>query len=251
MRTDHTKTGIDDHLRYLKLAYISEHYEPLAKTAAQKQWTHVNYLSELAAAEANLRKDRATKRRIRTARFPQIKTLEQFKWSWPKKINQPQVKNLFRLKFIEGKSNVVFLGGVGLGKTHLSIALGYNACLKGHSVLFCSAVDAINNLAAAQATGRMKQELKKYQKPALVILDELGYLPIDKTGADLLFQIISHRYEQGSLIITTNRAFKDWPEIFNNDSTLTSALLDRLLHHTETVVIEGKSYRMKEVIEES
>ena len=248
--TDHTKTGLDDHLRYLNLAYIRENYEPLAKTAAQKRWTHVNYLSELATAEANLRKDRATKRRIRTARFPQIKTLEQFKWSWPKKINQLQVKNLFRLKFVDEKSNVVFLGGVGLGKTHLATAVGYHACLQGHTVLFCSAVDAINNLAAAQSAGRLKQELKKYYKPALVILDELGYLPIDKTGADLLFQIISHRYEQGSLIITTNRAFKNWPEIFNNDSTLTSALLDRLLHHTETVIIEGKSYRMKETIED-
>jgi DNA replication protein DnaC len=248
---DHTKAGLDENLRYLKLAYIRENYESLAKTASNKQWTHVNYLTELAVAESNLRKDRATKRRILNARFPQIKTLEQFKWSWPKKINQLQVKNLFRLKFIDEKSNVVFLGGVGLGKTHLSIALGYQACLKGYSVLFCSAVDAINNLAAAQAAGRLKQELRKYHKPAIVVLDELGYLPIDKTGADLLFQIISHRYEQGSLIITTNRAFRDWPEIFNNDSTLTSALLDRLLHHTETVVIEGKSYRMKEVIEES
>ena len=249
-KINHTKTKLDERLSYLKLAYIRENYESVAKLAAQKQWTHVNYLTELVAAEANLKKDRATKRRIRTARFPQIKTLDQCKWSWPKKINQLQVKNLFRLKFIDEKSNVVLLGGVGLGKTHLSIALGYQACLKGHSVLFCSAVDAINNLAAAQTAGRLKQELRKYHKPALVILDELGYLPIDKTGADLLFQIISHRYEQGSLIITTNRAFKDWPEIFNNDSTLTSGLLDRLLHHTETVVIEGKSYRMREAIEE-
>ena len=128
------------------------------------------------------------------------------------------MKNLFRLRFVDEKSNVIFLGGVGLGKTHLATALGYHACLQGHTVLFCSAVDAINNLAAAQSAGRLKQELKKYHKPALVILDELGYLPIDKIGADLLFQIISHRYEQGSLIITTNRAFKDWPEIFNNDS---------------------------------
>jgi len=164
------------------------------------------------------------------------------------KINRLQVQNLFRLKFIEDKNNVIFLGGVGLGKTHLATAIGYKACLKGHSVLFSSAVDAINNLAAAQMGGRLKHELKKYHKPDLVILDELGYLPIDKTGADLLFQIISHRYEQGSLIITTNRAFRDWPEIFNNDSTLTSALLDRLLHHTETIVIEGKSYRMKKII---
>ena len=247
--TDHTKTRLEEKLSYLKLSFMRENYESLAKKAAQKQWTHVNYLTELAIAEGSLRQDRATKRRIRTARFPQIKTLEQFKWSWPKKINQLHVKNLFRLKFIDEKSNVIFLGDVGMGKTHLATALGYHACLQGHTVLFCSAVDAINNLAAAQSAGRLKQELRKYHKPALVILDELGYLPIDKTGADLLFQIISHRYEKGSLIITTNRVFKDWPEIFNNDSTLTSALLDRLLHHTETVVIEGKSYRMKEVIE--
>lgn len=246
---DHTKNGLDEKLSYLKLSYMRENYESLAKKAVQKQWTHVNYLTELATAEAHLRQDRATKRRISTARFPQIKTLEQFKWSWPQKINQLQVKNLFRLRFVEEKSNVIFLGGVGLGKTHLATALGYHACLNGYTVLFCSAVDAINNLASAQSSGRLKQELKKYYKPALVILDELGYLPIDKTGADLLFQIISHRYEQGSLIITTNRAFKNWPIIFNNDSTLTSALLDRLLHHTETVVIEGKSYRMKETIE--
>ena len=247
--TDNTKNGLDEKLSYLKLSFMRENYESLAKKAAQKQWTHVNYLTELATAEVNLRQDRATKRRIRAARFTQIKTLEQFKWSWPKKINQHQVKNLFRLKFVDEKSNVIFLGGVGLGKTHLATALGYQACLQGHSVLFCSAVDVINNLAAAQSAARLKQELKKYRKPALVILDELGYLPIDKTGADLLFQIISQRYEQGSLIITTNRAFKHWPEIFNNDTTLTSALLDRLLHHTETVLIEGKSYRMKEITE--
>jgi len=110
-------------------------------------------------------------------------------------------------------------------------------------------IDAVNNLVAAQVAGRLKKELEKYHKPALLILDELGYLPIDKIGADMLFQIISRRYEQGSVIITCNRAFKDWAEIFNNDSTLTSALLDRVLHHTETIVVEGKSYRMKEVIE--
>lgn len=240
---------LDQQLNYLKLSSIRENYEPMAKQAAQNQWTHVQYLSELIQEQTNQRHDRAIERRISQARFPQIKTLEQFKWSWPKKINQQQVQNLFRLKFIEDKSNVVLLGGVGLGKTHLATALGYQACLKGYSVLFSTAVDTINTLIAAQSAGRLKQELTKYLKPALMILDELGYLPIDKTGADLLFQIISHRYEQGSLIITTNRAFKNWPEIFNNDSTLTSALLDRLLHHTETVVIEGKSYRMKEIIE--
>jgi DNA replication protein DnaC len=110
-------------------------------------------------------------------------------------------------------------------------------------------IQVINTLTSAQARGLLKQELKKYTKPELLVLDELGYLPIDKAGADLLFQVISLRYEQGAMIITSNRAFKDWPEIFNNDSTLTSAILDRLLHHAETVLIEGKSYRMKDKIE--
>ncbi len=135
--------------------------------------------------------------------------------------------------------------GVGLGKTHLATAIAYTACLKGYSVLFATAIDVINTLAAAKSAGRLKQELKKYTKPALLVMDELGYLPIDKTGADLLFQVISLRYEQGATVMTSNRAFKDWPKIFNNDSTLTSAILDRLLHHAETVIIEGKSFRMK------
>jgi DNA replication protein DnaC len=239
---------LNRHLSYLKLVYIRENHESVARIAAQKQWTHVHYLAELITQESNLRKDHVIQRRIRAARFPVIKTLDQFNWSWPKKINQAQIQNLFRLKFIEDKSNVVFIGGVGLGKTHLASAVGYQACLKGHTVLFASAIDAINNLISAQNAKRLKQELKKYLSPSLLILDELGYLPIDKNGADLLFQIISQRYEQGPLIITTNRVFKEWPKIFNNDSTLTSALLDRLLHHTDAVVIEGDSYRMKEVV---
>ena len=116
-------------------------------------------------------------------------------------------------------------------------------------MLFASAIDVINTLAAAKNAGRLKAELKKYTKPALLILDELGYLPIDKMGADLLFQVISLRYEQGAIVITSNRAFKDWPKIFNNDSTLTAAILDRLLHHAETIIIEGKSFRMKDQID--
>ena len=234
-------------LSYLKLSYILENYESVATIAARKQWTHIQYLSELVKQEANLRNDKLIQRRIKSAKFPVIKTLDQFNWSWPKKINKTQIKNLFHLKFVEEKSNVVFIGSVGVGKSHIASALGYQACLKGHTVLFTSAIDIMNNLIAAQQIGRLKQELKKYFRPKILVVDELGYLPVDKNGADLLFQIISSRYEQGSIIITTNRAFKDWAQIFNNDSTLTSALLDRLLHHTEAVVIEGKSYRMKEV----
>jgi DNA replication protein DnaC len=243
------QSELDKNLKYLKLAYLPAHYNELAQKASQKNWTHVDYLARLIEGEAALRQERSIARRIQLARFPVIKTLEQFSWSWPKTINRLQVQNLFRLQFIQAKANVIFLGGVGLGKTHLATALGYAACLKGYPVLFASAVDVVNTLAAAQAAGRMKQELKKYTKPALLILDELGYLPIDKAGADLLFQVISLRYEQGAMVITSNRAFKDWPEIFNNDATLTSAILDRLLHHAETIVIEGTSYRMKDRVE--
>ena len=246
---DKEHSQLDQQLRYLKLPFIRDHYQDLAAQAARKNWAHVDYLGNLVSGEAALRRDRSIERRIRMARFPLIKTLDQFNWSWPKKINRIQIQNLFRLNFVREKSNVIFLGGVGLGKTHLASALGYAACLKNHTVLFATAIDLINTLAAAQRQSRLKQELKKYTRPALLIIDELGFLPIDKKGADLIFQAISLRYEQGALVITSNKAFKDWPEIFNNDATLTSAILDRLLHHAETVLIEGKSYRMKDQIE--
>ena len=204
---------------------------------------------QLIDAEAQLRHDRSVERRLRLARFPVRKNLEQFDWTWPRKINRLQVQNLFRLQFIEQCANVIIVGGVGLGKTHLATALGIAACQQSYSVLFTSAIDAVNTLTASQAAGRLKKDLGKFLRPRVLLLDELGYLPIDKTGAELLFQIISQRYESGSTIITTNRVFKKWPEIFNNDSTLTSAVLDRLLHHAETVKIEGRSFRMKDKID--
>jgi DNA replication protein DnaC len=236
-------------LTALRLPYMKAHYAGLAQQAAANHWSHVDYLARLIEGEAAWREDRSIERRVKLARFPVLKTLEQFQWNWPKKINRLQIQNLFRLAFVEAMANVIFLGGVGLGKSHLSIALGHAACLKGYSVLFATAIDVVNTLAAAHAAGRLKQALHKYLKPKVLVIDELGYLPIDKLGADFLFQIISQRYERGAIIITSNRVYKHWPEIFNNDSTLTSALLDRLLHHAETVVIEGKSYRMKDQIE--
>jgi DNA replication protein DnaC len=249
MNDDTTTNPLETDLRTLGLTFMADHYAQITAKAARDQIGHLEYLAQLAKGELDLRHDRATARRIRNARFPVIKTLDQFSWSWPKKINRMAIQNLYRLQFMEDNANVIFLGTVGLGKTHLAAALGYTACLAGKSVLFTTAIDAINTLAAAQATSRLKTELKKYLAPSLLILDELGYLPIDKHGADLLFQIISQRYERGSTVITSNRAYKKWPEIFNNDSTLTSALLDRLLHHAETMVIEGPSYRMKDQIE--
>ena len=241
---------LSEQLIQLQLAFIAQQYQPLADQAARQQWTPLQYLARLIEGESQRRHDRHIARRLAAARFPLIKTLEQFNWNWPKKINQAQVQNLFRLAFLKDQTSVVFIGGVGLGKSHLATALGHAACLQGHSVLFTTAVEAINTLTAAQAQCRLKAELKKFLAPTLVIVDELGYLPIDKAGADLLFQIISGRYEKGSTVITTNLPYKNWPRIFNNDSTITSAVLDRLLHHAETVVIEGKSYRMKDKLPE-
>ena len=240
---------LQEQLQAMRLLYLQESYAPLAAEAAQKHWTHVDYLARLIDGETQTRHQRAVQRRIAAARFPTIKLLEDFQWSWPKKINRPQVQNLFRLAFMADKANVIFVGGVGIGKTHLAAALGHAACLAGHSVGFTTAVDIINTLTAAQINHRLKSELKKLISPSVLVIDEVGYLPIDKTGADLLFQVISQRYERGSIVLTTNQPYKSWPKLFNNDATLTSAVLDRLLHHAETVVIEGKSYRMKDQIE--
>ena len=241
---------LDSQLDALQLTHVKGHYQAFATVAAQKQLSHLAYLAELIEGEATRRETRAIERRIKNARFPFFKTMEDFEWAWPKKINRPQIQNLFRLAFIASNTNVVFISTVGLGKTHISIALGHAACVSGQSVLFATAVDIINLLAAAQSAGCLKREIGRYLKPDLLIIDELGFLPIDKLGADLLFQVISQRYERAPIIITTNRPYKRWSQIFNNDSTLTSAILDRVLHHVDTVVIEGLSYRTKDVIPE-
>ena len=227
------------HLETLKLSFVREHFESLAQQAAAEQWSHVEFLARLIEGEAHRREQRSIQRRVGLARFPVLKSLDQFDWNWPKKINRPQIQNLFRLRFIEDNANVIFISTVGLGKSHFTIALGHTACLRGYSVLFTTAVDIINSLSAAQAHGGLKRELRKYLQPRVLLIDELGYLPIDKHGADLLFQVISQRYERGPIVITTNRAYKHWSEFFNNDTTLTSALLDRLLHHAETVLMKG------------
>lgn len=246
MKDDQLETD----LLYLKLSFFRAHHQSLAKEAVENNWPQLDFLGRLVEGETLRRKDRATQRRLQAARFPVIKTLEQFNWTWPKKINRAHVQNLFRLSFLKDKTNVIFMGGAGLGKTHLATALAYQGGLADHTVLFTTAIDIVNTLAAAQSTHRLKAELKKYISPSIALIDELGYLPIDKTDADLLFQVFSQRYETGSTIVTTNQAYKNWAKVFNNDATLTSAVLDRLLHHAETVTVEGRSYRMKDQIEE-
>ena len=233
-------------LRHLSLTTIAQQYEDLGREAAREGLCHVEYLRRLAEAEAAASYERSVQRRIKAARLPVLKTMEQFDWSWPKKINRTQVQDLFRLRFVEQNTNAVFIGGVGLGKTHFALALAHSACLNNVPTLFAQAVEIVNTLSAAQTTNTLSKALKAYVTPRLLVVDELGYLPMDKRGADLIFQVISARYERGTTVITTNTVYKQWARIFNNDATLTTAILDRLVHHCETVTIEGKSYRMKD-----
>jgi DNA replication protein DnaC len=240
---------MEQHLAYLKRSFIAKQSATWAKQAADKAWAHVDSLARLREGEADVRRDRATKSRIRLARFPVMQTLDQFRWDWPTRLNRRQGPNHCRLAGIQDKGHLILLGGGGLGTTHLATALGYAACLQGHAVFFASAIDVIHTLSAAKNAGRLKAALKKYTHPALLILDELGDLPLDQTGADLLFPVIALRYAQGAIILTSNRAFQEWPAIFNHASTLTSAVLDRRLHHADTIIIAGKSFRMKDQIE--
>ena len=207
-RPDQANTDADAlraHLSALQLPFMLENHQALAQTAADKHWSHLNYLSEMLSGEVAAREDRRVQRCIKLARFPVIKTLDQFDWNWPTKINRLLIQNLFHLDFVKQHANVVFISGTGLGKSHLMTALGHAACLRAHSVLFTGAIEIINTLADAHAAGSIKRALHRYITPRVLCIEELGYLPIDKFGADCLFQIISHRYERGATLITTNR----------------------------------------------
>ena len=212
--------------------------------AERQQWSALEFATRLLGTAAEQRRQRSLERRLRDAHFRDGATLETFDWQFnAATIARGPIEELASCAFVRRHDNVIVVGQSGLGKSHLMTALGYAACQRGHSVLFTGAIDIINTLAAAHAAGGLKRALAAYVRPEVLCIDELGYLPIDKFGADCLFQIISHRYERGATLLTTNRIYKQWASIFNGDATLTSALLDRLLDHVETVVIEGKGYR--------
>ena len=217
----------------------------MAAEAAKAQMEPMELVAALVAEEARARHERTINRRIKHARFPVVKTLDEFDWEAPSRINRDLVRFLFNLEFARKKENVAFIGTTGVGKTHLMTALGYHACRNGYTVRFTQAINIINQLAEAQAEGAYTEVLKEYTSPDILCIDEIGFLPIDTRGADLFFQVVSARYETGSILLTSNLAFQDWVPVFAGNSALTSAILDRLLHHCTTILIEGNSYRMK------
>ena len=242
----HLHATLREHLAELRLAQIGEIYPEVLNEAARQNCSPRDVLATLLAAEVTARRERALLRRIATARLPKRKTLEEFDMAFPKRLPKQKVLRLFDCEFVAQHQSAVLIGPTGIGKTHLLTALGYTACERGVSVRFTRVVDMLNGLTAAQINGTLAKALKVYTTPSLLLLDELGYLPIDKRGADLMFQVVAARYESGSTVITTNRAFRDWGKIFDVDNTLATAMIDRLMHHGEAIVIQGDSYRLKD-----
>ena len=236
----------------LKLTWGLENIDEELANAARKHLSCEEFLHRLLAGEIDLRDARTVERKIKTAQLHnQHYTLEQYDFSYPAKINADLVRHLFKLDFLRENKNIVFIGGVGLGKTFLAKALAYEACKKQHSVLCVAAMDLVNTLIEAATEKKLEKTIRKYATPQLLIIDELGYIPLDRTGSELLFQVFARRYDSpcASTIITTNRVFKEWTMTFNNDAVLTSAVLDRILHRCEIVIIEGKSYRMRKAFD--
>lgn len=233
-------------LAELRLTQIAAGYREVLDEAARKNTSMLDVLAGLMASEVAHRRQRALERRMLLAKLPPRKTLEDYKFDFPKRIPKQRILRLFDCEFVSQHHCAILIGRTGTGKSHLLNALGYTACEKGISVRWTRAIDMINVLTTAQLNGTLEKKLREYTRPDLLLLDELGYLPIDKRGADLMFQVIAARYECGSIVITTNRVFREWGKIFDVDNTLATAMIDRLMHHGEAIVIDGKSYRTGE-----
>ena len=244
-RRDDPQSRLDRDLLELKLLEIAKSYREVLDEAARNGASMLEVLATLIGLEQAARRQRALERRLRSSRLPKQKTLAEYDFTFPKRIPKASIVRLFDCDFIERHACAVIIGPTGTGKSHILTALGYAAAERGHSIRHTRAVDMINHLTTAQMNGLLGKALKSYVRPTLLLLDELGYLPIDKRGADLLFQVIAARYESGSIVLTTNRPFREWGALFDVDNTLATALIDRLMHHGEAIIIQGDSYRMR------
>ena len=231
--------------RELKAPSLLASVDRIVKRARDESWPYEEFLAACLEREVASRQTHGGEARVKTARFPQIKALEDFDFSYQRSIRKEVVAHLGALDFVEAKDNVIFLGPPGTGKSHLAIALGVRACQAGHRVAFATAAQWVDRLGAAHNQDHLHDELVRLGRIPLLIIDEVGYIPFEAEAANLFFQLVSSRYERASVIVTSNKPFGRWGEVFG-DATVAAAMIDRLVHHAEVVSLKGDSYRLKD-----